>query len=118
LFPLAGQTGQLDLFDDDGESVADPANPPCLLHIEARWSGESPTYPNPLSREERGQVTAFAKAPLPPLPYPSATVKISRSGWHTPRWPQIQFEDASGNPLQVKVAGSNEELSGVQLRAP
>ena len=74
---LAGRR-ELELFDDDGESHADRANPPCLLHIAAEWLGE-------------------AARP---------TVAISRRGSHTPRWQEVRFEDEAGRPLAVTLASS------------
>jgi alpha-glucosidase len=73
LFPLRGAKAELELFDDDGDSVAGPSNPSSHLHIEAQWGG----------------------AAEPPR------VKLTRSGPPMMRWPEILFEDASGAPISV-----------------
>jgi alpha-glucosidase len=78
LFPLPGGKAQAGLFDDDGESHADRANPPCLLHIAAEWQEQSAR----------------------------PTVAISRRGSHTPRWQEVRFEDEAGRPLAVTLASS------------
>ncbi len=68
LFPSNGGEARLQLFDDDGESVLDRANPPCLLDISAAWS-------------QSGRLAA---------------VKITRSGPREPRWREFILEDPSG----------------------
>jgi len=65
----------LEIYDDGGESVAGRANPPCLMHIA---------------------VTCAAGAP---------SVQVSTHGEHPPRWPELRFEDASGQPIAISVNG-------------
>jgi alpha-glucosidase len=77
LFSLPGTRKKLQLFDDDGESLADLSDPPSLLHIEVQWSD----------------------AATPPL------VRFKRSGSHRLRWPEIRFENAEGAPFFVIVDG-------------
>jgi alpha-glucosidase len=89
LFPLLGAKGQLELFDDDGESLADPSNPPSRLHVEVQWSDT-------------------AAAPL---------VELTRSGSPITRWPEILFENASGTPLSIALgqAEGNAPVDRVRL---
>jgi alpha-glucosidase len=75
LFPLQGQRSQIEIYDDDGESIVHYAEPPCLLHVSALWGGEG------------------------------VSVDVSRQGLHTPRWPSIQFENPAGEPLAVTANG-------------
>ncbi|MGO8954807.1 MAG: TIM-barrel domain-containing protein [Rhodomicrobium sp.] len=148
LFPLPGGKAQLELFDDDGESLADCASPPCLLHVAAEWDDARPPHPA-LSPGGEGEEAA-ALSPreedisgvLSPQPHPFAgaaakkasppgragwerdgvrgssppIVKIARSGSHAPRWPEVQFEDAAGRPLQVTVDGTGEIALANQIR--
>ena len=76
LFPLPGGTARAELFDDDGESQSDRANPPCLLHIAAEW-------PEHAARP---------------------AVTILKHGPHAPRWGDVRFEDEAGRPIQVALA--------------
>ena len=62
LFPLPGGKAQLELFDDDGESLADCASPPCLLQIEAEWDDLRPPHPA-LSPGGEGEEEAAALSP-------------------------------------------------------
>jgi alpha-glucosidase len=71
LFPLKDGRAQLEIYDDDGESLVDYANPPCLIQLAVTWKQGAPS------------------------------VQISKQGEHAPRWPEIRFEDASGQPLSV-----------------
>jgi alpha-glucosidase len=86
LFPLAAGQTQLQIYDDDGDSVVDRANPPCLIGVTASW-------------KEGG-----------------ASLRISKQGAHAPRWPEIRFEDASGQPVAVSVNGL-EACESVRLRS-
>ncbi|MGA7329936.1 MAG: TIM-barrel domain-containing protein, partial [Rhodomicrobium sp.] len=74
LFPLAGGEAQFELFDDDGESPVDRANPPCLLTIKAAGDHRANTPPK---------------------------VTLARSGSRVARWPEIRFEDAAGQALNI-----------------
>jgi alpha-glucosidase len=76
LFPVPGGETLFDLFDDDGESLADHRNPQCLMHINATWPG------------------------LEPVPI----VTLARSGPRLPRWPEIHFEDVRGQPAPATIA--------------
>ena len=76
LFPLPGGRARVELFDDDGESRADRANPPCLLHIAAGWP----------DRAGRPAVTILGRGP------------------HTPRWRDVRFEDEAGRPVTVALS--------------
>ena len=77
LFPLAAGQTQLQIYDDDGDSVVDRANPPCLIDVTASWNDGA------------------------------ASLRISKQGAHAPRWPEIRFEDAAGQPLDVTVNGGD-----------
>jgi alpha-glucosidase len=85
LYPLAGARAELELFDDDGESHAGLANPPCLLKIAAEWE---------------------KAAHAPP------SVSIARIGPRPPRWRQIRFEDEAGRPISVNLAASGGFRAG------
>ncbi len=75
LFPLVeGETG-LEIYDDDGDSAVDWANPPCLIRVAVIWNAGEPS------------------------------LTISKQGTHPPRWTQIRFEDAAGQPKAVSVNG-------------
>ncbi|WP_324133496.1 TIM-barrel domain-containing protein [Bosea sp. (in: a-proteobacteria)] len=79
-----GESARLDLYDDDGASVLEPPlTPPCLFSVEA---------------EKHGGV---------------ATVAVSFAGTRAPRWPELRFEDAAGQPLKVRLhdGGLSERLS-------
>ena len=86
LFRLEGGETQLEIYDDDGESIIDRANPPCLIRVCAIWNAEKPA------------------------------LAISKCGDRSPRWPEIRFEDASGQPLTVTVNGN--DARSVTLRGP
>jgi alpha-glucosidase len=75
LFPLPGGKARFDLFDDDGESLADPANPPCILHIEIEW----------IDLNSRHRVT------------------VSKTGSHSPRWTEVRCEGETGRPIKARV---------------
>jgi alpha-glucosidase len=77
LFPLAAGQTQLQIYDDDGDSVVDRGNPPCLIDVTASWK-EGP-----------------------------ASLRISKQGAHAPRWPEIRFEDVSGHAIVVSVNGGD-----------
>jgi alpha-glucosidase len=82
IFPLWGTKARIELFDDDGESnLASHGAAPCVLQIEAEWSSKHFTSP---------------------------VVRITRSGPHRPRWPEIRFENAEGKRLFVPVDGHKE----------
>jgi alpha-glucosidase len=117
LFPLPGAKGQLELFDDDGESFADPSGPPSLLHVETQWNSEDPLtpalsprregvsgVPSPLGEKDR------MRGSSPPI------VRIARSGSHRMRWPEILFEDASGAPLSVTLGQAEGGATVNQIR--
>ncbi|OYX01988.1 MAG: hypothetical protein B7Z14_04700 [Bosea sp. 32-68-6] len=79
-----GESARLDLYDDDGASVLEPPlTPPCLFSVVA---------------EKRGGV---------------ATVAVWFAGTRAPRWPELRFEDAAGQPLKVRLhdGGLSERLS-------
>ena len=61
LFPGAADLASTTIFDDDGESHADPLSPPCLIEVHASW------------------------------PDDTAHLHICRSGVHVPRWSEIRF---------------------------
>jgi alpha-glucosidase len=77
LFPLKDGQSRLEIYDDDGESVADPSSPPCLINLAATWSDGV------------------------------LSLQISQRGERVPRWPEIQFENASGQPVAVSVNDSD-----------
>ena len=71
-----GETATLDLYDDDGASVLEtPLTPPCLLSISAERHGGT------------------------------VTLDVSLSGTRPPRWPELRFEDAAGQPITVNLRG-------------
>jgi hypothetical protein len=55
----------------------DPLSPPCLIDVDAWWSGDV------------------------------AQLDIRRSGVHAPRWSKIRLEDASGQPMEARVNGES-----------
>ncbi len=71
LFPLEEGESRLEIYDDDGESLVDHANPPCLIRVCANWKAQTPA------------------------------LAISKCGDLPPRWPEIRFEDAAGRLLSV-----------------
>ena len=73
LFPLQDGRSQLEIYDDDDDSLVD--HPPCLIHLAVTWKQGAPS------------------------------LQISKQGEHVPRWPEIRFEDASGQPVAVPVNG-------------
>ncbi len=75
LFPLEEGRSELQIYDDDGESVVRHDAPPCLICVTAEWSGGAPS------------------------------LAISRQGPHAPRWPEIVFEDAAGRPIATPPGG-------------
>ena len=75
LFPLQDGRSQLEIYDDDDDSLVDHANPPCLIQLAVTWKQGAPS------------------------------LQISKQGEHVPRWPEIRFEDASGQPVAVPVNG-------------
>lgn len=77
LFLLREGESRLEIYDDDGESLVDRANPPCLIRLSVTWKEGAPS------------------------------LHISRQGEHEPRWGEIRFEDKSGQPLTVAVNGNN-----------
>lgn len=81
LFPLSGGASHVEIYNDDGESIADRADPPCLLHITALWGNDHP------------QLT------------------FSRRGALVPRWSRIRFEDAAGRCAAVSVNGARASKS-------
>ena len=85
LFPAIGANGTLELYDDDGESAVSRARPPCLIHVEAAWA------------EGR------------------AHLRLSRSGTHIPRWPEIRFEDRTGAAVLV-CANGEEDVASIPIR--
>jgi alpha-glucosidase len=130
LFPLPGAKGQLELFDDDGESLADPSSAPSLLHIEVQWNSVDPLTPALSPRGEgeraadlspRGEGDSSVPSPLGEKDRmrgsASPIVRIAVSGSHRPRWPEILFEDASGTPLFVTIgqAGGGATVNRVRL---
>jgi alpha-glucosidase len=86
LFPLREGESRLEIYDDDGESIADRANPPCLIRFVVTWKEGAPS------------------------------LRISKQGEHAPRWSEIRFDNASGQPLTVAVDGNNAR--GMALRRP
>jgi alpha-glucosidase len=74
-FPLKEGGSQLEVYDDDGESTVDRADPPCLIRIAVSWRGGA------------------------------SSLQIAKQGERAPRWPTIRFEDASGQPLAIAVNG-------------
>jgi alpha-glucosidase len=75
LFPLEDGRSELEIYDDDGESVVDRANPLCLIHVTADWNASVPS------------------------------LTVSKQGEYEPRWAEIRFENASGQPFAVTVNG-------------
>ena len=75
LFPLKDGSSQLEIYDDDGESLVDHANPPCLIRLSVTWKQSIPS------------------------------LRVLTHGNSAPRWPEIRFEDASGRPFAVTVNG-------------
>ena len=73
LFPESPTRASTTIFDDDGESHFDPLIPPCLIDIDACWSGDI------------------------------AGLHIRRSGIHMPRWSEIRLEDALGLPTEARI---------------
>ncbi len=78
LFPLGGGEAQFELFDDDGESPVDRANPPCLLSIKVAWDHGATASPK---------------------------VTLERFGSRAPRWREFRFEDAAGHELNITAEG-------------
>ncbi len=74
LFQGEGRTN-LDIYDDDGESVVRHDDPPSLIKVAAVWSGGAPA------------------------------LAIHNAGPRAPRWPAIVFEDSGGRPIAVPVNG-------------
>ena len=75
LFPIPEDERQLEIYDDDGESFADHANPPCLIRFAVTWKRGAPSS------------------------------HISKQGEHEPRWSEIRFENSSGQPVAVSIDG-------------
>ncbi len=75
LFPLKEGLSHLEIYDDDGESLVDHANPPCLIQLAVTWTQGA------------------------------ASLHVSKQGMYAPRWPEIRFEDAFGQPVAVSVDG-------------
>ncbi len=73
LFPLDQGRSELEIYDDDGESIADRAKPPCLIKVA---------------------VTSRQGAP---------SLTIRKQGEHGPRWSETRFENASGLSFAVTV---------------
>ena len=77
LFPLEEGASQIEIYDDDGESIVDRGNPPCLIKVAVRWKQGTPS------------------------------LTIAKQGDHEPRWAEIRFENASGQPFAVTVNGDD-----------
>jgi alpha-glucosidase len=73
LFPQSTGCASMTIYDDDGETRFDLRSPPCLIDVDACWSGDI------------------------------ARLRIRRSGVHTPRWSEIRLEDALGQPIEASV---------------
>ena len=76
-FPLKEGRSQLEIYDDDGESLVDHANPPCLIRVSASWKAEKPA------------------------------LAFSKHGSAPPRWAEIRFEDEAGKPIAVAANGGD-----------
>ena len=76
-FPLKEGRSQLEIYDDDGESIIDCANPPFLIRVSASWKAEKPA------------------------------LAFSKHGSAPPRWAEIRFEDEAGKPIAVAANGGN-----------
>jgi alpha-glucosidase len=77
LFPLKEGKTQLEIYDDDGESFVDRANPPCLISVSANWRDGAPS------------------------------LQVSKQGDCAPSWSKIHFEDAGREPIGVFINGTN-----------
>jgi alpha-glucosidase len=75
LFPVEEGESRFEVYDDDGESVVDLVDPPCLIHLAVTWKEGAPS------------------------------LQISKQGKLAPRWPEVRFEDASGRPFPVSANG-------------
>jgi alpha-glucosidase len=75
LFPLEDGHSLLEIYDDDGESIVDCANPPCLIQVAVSWKQGVPS------------------------------LQISKQGEHAARWSGYLFEDATGQPLAASANG-------------
>ncbi len=85
LFPLENGASQIEIYDDDGEGIVDWANPPCLIKVAVTWKQGAP----------------------------SSTV--AKQGEHEPRWAEIRFENASGQPFAVTGNGSDAQTERYAL---
>jgi alpha-glucosidase len=77
LFAAEDGASDLEIYDDDGESIVDRASPPCLIRFAVTWKPGAPS------------------------------LHVLKQGERAPRWPEIRFEDASGQPLAVAANGSD-----------
>jgi len=77
LFPLEDGESKLEIYDDDGESLVDRANPPCLIRVSASWKAEK------------------------------SALSLAMRGNAPPRWAEIQFEDEAGKPIAVTANGGD-----------
>jgi alpha-glucosidase len=77
LFPIREGESRLEIYDDDGESIVDRPNPPCLIQLAITWMQSIPS------------------------------LRVSTHGEFAPRWSEIRFEDAVGRPFDVTVNGSD-----------
>ncbi len=77
LFPIAEGRSEIEIYDDDGESLVDFGKPPCLIKAAATWKEGAPC------------------------------LHISKGGEHAPRWRELWFENASGRPIAVSVNGAS-----------
>ena len=76
LFPLKERCSQLEIYDDDGESLVDHANPPCVIRVSANWRDGVPS------------------------------LQVSKQGDCARSWAKIHFEDAGREPMGVFINGT------------
>ena len=69
LFPLQGGRINLEIYDDDGESVIDRNDPPCLLKVNASWEATD------------------------------LKLTVAKRGAREPRWSEIRFEEPFGQAV-------------------